>query len=65
MGNIIRVGKEVFGETAVPGVAAELRLSTHRFPVSQAILSDRKPSKATAPRPNHPPSQLLRPIQRK
>src|ERR1700728_641610 len=39
MGNIIRVGEEVFSKTAVPGVAAELRLSTHRFPTSQAVLA--------------------------
>src|SRR5271156_1272082 len=39
MGNIIRIGEEVFGETAVPGVAAELRLSTHRFRTSQTVLA--------------------------
>src|ERR1700679_106194 len=39
MGNIIRIGEEVFCETAVPGVAAELCLSTHRFPTSQAVLA--------------------------
>ncbi len=42
MGNIIRIGEEVFGETAVPGVAAELRLSTHRFPTGKdVIVADR------------------------
>ena len=39
MGNVVRVGKDILGKTAVRGVAAELRLRAHRFPSRQAILA--------------------------
>jgi hypothetical protein len=39
MGNVIWIGEEVFGKTAVPGVAAELRLRAHRLPARQAVLA--------------------------
>ena len=39
MGDVVRVGEEVFGKAAVLGVAAELRLGADRLPGRQAILA--------------------------
>ena len=39
MSDVIRVGEEVVGKAAVPGIAAELRLGAHSLPARQAILA--------------------------
>jgi hypothetical protein len=39
MGDVIRVGEDVFGKAAVLRVATELRLGAHRFPGRQAMLA--------------------------
>jgi hypothetical protein len=39
MGDVIRIGDDVFGEAAVPGIAAEFRVGTDRLPCRQAMLA--------------------------
>src|ERR1700730_5811471 len=39
MGDVIRIGDDVFGEAAVPGIATEFRVGTYRLPGRQAMLA--------------------------
>src|SRR5580692_961869 len=39
MGDVIRIGDDVFGEATVPGIAAEFRVGTDRLPGRQAMLA--------------------------
>jgi hypothetical protein len=39
MGDVVRIGDDIFGEAAILGIAAEFRVGTDRLPCGQAMFA--------------------------